>query len=113
MDRKQSDPGELLPMIFNVSRKSRWRARSYSRPTSLIRDVLHGVLCMRYFASLSMTRGCAQYDKGWGTKPASLCHAERSEAQSKHLYMLASHLGLLYLRIDSQHSILHFTQYDE
>ena len=23
---------------------------------------------------------CAQYDKVWGTKPPSVCHAERSEA---------------------------------
>ena len=39
---------------------------------------------------------CAQYDKVWGTKRLSVCHAERSAAQSKHLYMLSSHLGLLY-----------------
>ena len=38
---------------------------------------------------------CAQYDKVWGTQPPSACHAESSEAQSKHLYMLASHLGRL------------------
>ena len=37
----------------------------------------------------------ARYDKVWGTKPLSRCHAERSAAQLKHLYMLSSHLGLL------------------
>ena len=45
---------------------------------------------MRYFAVLSMTRSCAQYDKGWGTKPPSVCHAERSVAQSKHLFQAAA-----------------------
>ena len=39
----------------------------------------------------------AQYDTVWGTKPPSLGHAERSAAQSKHLYMLVSHLGLYIL----------------
>ena len=46
---------------------------------------------MRYFAALSMTRA--------GARNLRLCHAERSEAQSKHLSILASHLGLLYHRL--------------
>ncbi len=47
-----------------------------------------GLLGMRYFA---------QYDKLSAVEHPTRCHAERSEAESKHLYMLASHVELLFL----------------